>query len=313
MRTNICSKAERRGDKGRSGGGARRPWRVWLALACMFAMACAAAAQETGGDVAAQLQRMQSSVQKNGKLQQQFTSDEIWHNVNYGKNGKKTVDESAKYENVFVEGLPYRKKVESNGKPLNGKAAEKEEKRYEKAVEERRGMSIAQKRHWWRMGFTYSLPICCLTTLFDNRIVRHETIGGRDTIVVESTPKPDAKPANDAEKSSLNWKETTWIDTADAMPTRIEVESLTDAGHFAKGMTTRIDFTRLVDSPLPDGQPQQTVWLQQSVVSKFHFKLMWMGVSGETDQTWSNFKRFHVDLRLLEDSVEEVPQGQTQP
>lgn len=280
-----------------------------MALACMLVLTCAAAAQDNGADVVGLLQRLQASQKSNWKLQQQYTSDELWHNVNYDKNGKKTMDETAKYENVFVEGLPYRKKVEANGKPLSGKAAEEEEKRYDKAVEERRGMSVAQKRHWLHTGFTYSLPICCLTTLFDNRIVGHETIGGRDTIEVESTPKLDAKPANDAEKSSLNWKETTWIDAADAMPARLEVESLKDEGHFARGMTTRIDFVRFVESPSGDGQPQQAVWLQQGVVSKFHFKLMWIGLSGETDQTWSNFKRFHVDMRLLDDSVKEVPPG----
>lgn len=254
---------------------------------------------------------MKASQQKNGKLAQQYTSDEFWHNVNFDKNGKKTVDESAKYEHVFVEGLPYRKKVEVNGKPLSGKAAQEEEKRYEKAVEQRRGMSIAQKRHWYRgeFGFSYSLPICCLSTLFDNRIVRHETIDGRDTIVVESTPKLDAKPANDAEKSSLNWKETTWIDADEAMPARIEVESLKDTGHVVKGMTNRLDFVRLIGTPAPDGQPPPAVWLLESFVGKFRFKFLWVGATGETDQTWSNFKRFHVDMRLLEDTVEEVPQA----
>lgn len=275
----------------------------------MLVLAGAAAAQENGGDLTALLQRLHASQEGNWKLQQQYTSDEVWHDVNYDKNGKKTLDETAKYENVFVEGLPYRKKVEANGKPLSGKAAEEEEKRYDKAVEERRSMSAAQKRHWWHTGFNYSLPICCLATLFDNRIAGHETIGGRDTIVVESTPKLGAKPANDAEKSSLNWRETTWIDAADAMPARLEAESLKDEGHFAKGMTMRLDFIRLAESASPDGQAQQAVWLQQGVVSKFHFKMMWIGVSGETDQTWSDFKRFHVDMRLLDDTVKEVPPG----
>jgi len=291
------------------------PWLARGMLAAWFglAMAVSASPQDTGDNLAALLQRMSVSQQRNWKLQQQYTSDELWHNVNYDKNGKKTVDESVKYENVFVEGLPYRKKVEVNGKPLSGKAAEGEEKRYKKAVEERRGMSLAQKRQWFHLGFRGSFPMCCLVTLFDNRVVGHETIGGRDTIVVESTPKRNAKPANDAEKSSLNWKETTWIDAADAMPARIEVESLKDMGHFSKGMTMRIDMVRLAEDSSPAGHPQQAVWLQQSVVGKFRFKLLWIAATGETDQTWSDFKRFHVDMRLLDDSVKEVPQSQTQP
>ena len=287
---------------------AQRARRLGITLLCA-ALACAAAAQNSSGDVAALLQRMQANQKANGKLEQQYTSDELWHNVNFGKKGKQTLDTSAKYENVFVEGLPYRKKVEENGKPLTGEAAEAEEKRYEKAVEERRNMSLAQKRSFFHLGFHTSLPICCLATLFDNRIAGHQMIDGRDTIVLESTPKPDAMPANDEEKSSLNWKETTWIDAADAMPARIEVESLKDIGHFSRGMTNRLDFLRLAESPSPEGQPQPAVWLLKSVVSRFHFKLLWMGASGETDQTWSGFKKFHVDMRLLDDSIQEIPQG----
>jgi hypothetical protein len=256
---------------------------------------------------------MKTNLLRNGVLAQQYTSVELWHNVNFDKSGKKTLDDSAKFENVFVEGLPYRKKVEENGKPLTGKAAEEEQKRYDKAVEERRKMSLEEKRRGLHLRFTYSWPLCCLTTLFDNRVVGHETINGRDMMVVGSTPKPDARPANEMEKSALNWKETTWIDVADAMPARIEVELLRDEGHFAKGMTNRIDFERFVDLPATGTQQEQAVWLQQSFVGRFRFKLLWFGATGETDQTWSDFKRFHVDMRLLEDTVEEVPRGTTPP
>ncbi len=281
----------------------------WLTVLCALAIAPAAIAQKDAANLPALLARMHDNMARNGKLAQQYTSDELWHNVNYDKNGKKTLDESAKFENVFVEGLPYRRKVEENGKPLTGKAAEEEQKRYDKTVEERRKMSSEEKRHGLHWSFHFSLPICCLATLFDNRIVGHEEIGGRDTVVVESTPKPDARPANDAEKSTLNWKETTWIDAADAMPAQFEAESLRDVGRIAKGMTNRFDFERLVDTPASATRPESAVWLLQSVVGHYRFKLLWIGVTGEGDQTWSNFKKFHVDMRLLDDSMQEVPAG----
>lgn len=255
------------------------------------------------------LGRVKANRERNLMLAQQYTSVEFWHNVNFDKKGKKRDDESAKFENVFVEGLRYRKKVEENGKPLTGKAAEEEQERYDKAVKERRAMPIEEKRRLFHSRGTFSWPLCCLTTLFDNRPVRHETIEGRDALVVESVPKPNARPANEAERSSLNWKETTWIDTADAMPARIDLESVQDEGLFFKGSTIRIDFTRLIESPTPGGQPEHAVWLQKSTVARFQIKVRGMRGSGETDETWSEFKRFHVDMRLLDDSVREVPQG----
>lgn len=293
---------------------AARAARGWILCSPIFLLcfqAQAARAQDDGARLAELLARMKANMSRNGLLAQQYTSVELWHNVNFDKSGKKTLDESAKFENVFVEGLPYRKKVEENGKPLTGKAAEEEQKRYDKAVEERKKMSIEEKRRGLHLSYTYSWPLCCLATLFDNRAVGHETIDGRDTIEVVSTPKPDARPANEGEKSALNWMETTWIDGLDAMPARIEVELLRDEGHFAKGMTNHSDYERLVGLPATGTGPESAVWLQKSFVGRFRFKLLWIGATGETDQTWSDFKRFHVDMRLLEDTVKEAPQATT--
>lgn len=255
-------------------------------------------------DLPALLTRMETAMQANAKLAQQYTSDEFWHNLNYNKKGKTTDDESARYENVFVEGLPYRRKVEENGKPLTGKAAEKEEARYEKAVQERSGLSMQQKRGLFHTTTHYEWPLCCLATLFDNRIVGRELLNGRDTVVVESTARPGAHPANDNEKSSLNWKETTWIDVADAMPARIQVELLTDTSHMEKGEINTLDYIRIANASTGSNPP--AVWVQSHFLARFKFKMMWIAVSGTTEQTWSNFKQFHVDMRLLDDSVQEV-------
>ena len=165
-----------------------------------------------GRDLNALLERMEQHRKANGKLAEQYTSVMFWHNRNFDKNGKTTVDESAKYENVFVEGLPYSRKVEKNGKPLTGKDADWEQKRYDKAVEERKKMSLNEKRHSLHVTFHFSLPISYLTTLFDNRALRRETIDGRETLVVESTPRADAKPQDKEAKTALDWKQTTWID-----------------------------------------------------------------------------------------------------
>jgi hypothetical protein len=282
---------------------------LWL---CSLVAGGTAVAQKQAADASGKylielLARMKSNFSANGKLTQQYTSDELWHNRNFDKNGKVTLDESTKYENVFVEGLPYRRKVEANGKPLSGKEAEAEENRYEKAVKERRGMSLEEKRRGLHYSFHSSLPMCCLTTLFENRIVKNETINGRDTVVVESVPKAGTKPANEEEKSALNWKETTWIDAQDAMMARLEVESLTDRGRFAKGMTARIDFERRVDAPASEGRPEQTVWLQRDSISHARLKILWIDVADTTEDTWSNFKKFHVDMRFLDDSIQPLP------
>lgn len=281
-------------------------------LASLVALACTASAQTStpsfsDKDLQSLLIRMQANQQANLLLQQQYTSDELWHNRNFDKNGKLTLDETAKYENIALEGLLYRRKVEQNGKPLSGKEVAAEQARYNKAVAERRAMTPAQKRLSLHRSYNFSLPLAYLATLFDNRALRREQLNGRDTLVVESTPKADAKPANDAEKSSLDWKETTWIDIADAMPARFEAEQLVDKKQFLKGLTIQMDDVRIVDAAGVNGASAKPIWLLNRTVARGQFKMMWIKVSYVTEQSWSNFKRFHVDMRLLDDTMQEVP------
>ncbi len=66
-----------------------------------------------------------------------------------------------------MEGLPYQRKVEEDGKPLTGKAAAKEEARYDKAVEERKHMTLDQKRSFFHRNVNFSLPLNYLASQFD--------------------------------------------------------------------------------------------------------------------------------------------------
>ena len=122
-------------------------------------------------------------------------------------------------------------------------------------------------------------------------------------VVVESVPRVGAKPSNDDERSALDWKEKSWIDLADAMFARVEAESLVDKNHMARGMTIRMDFDRAIDAPAGDGNAERAVWRLRSITNQFRFRFLWVEGSGITEQSWTNYKKFHVDIRLLEDTV----------
>lgn len=278
-----------------------------LLVACCLAGAARAHAQEalpSGAKLNALLLRMNANVTRNGILAEQYTSVELWHNLNWDKKGKKTDDESAKYENVFVEGLPYHRQVEENGKPLTGKAAAKEEQRYKKAVEERKHMSMEQKQGFFHQTSNFSLPINYLATLFDNRITGEAMMDGRKTFVVVSTPKSDANPTDPAQKSALNWDETTWIDEQDDMPVRFVAVALKNMKLLQKDTSFRIDFEYL--PPRPGDPDPQPVWVQKDSIGQGWGKILLFHRRFLTQQTWSDYKKFIVDVRLLPGSVQRV-------
>jgi hypothetical protein len=210
-----------------------------------------------------------------------------------------------------VEGLLYRHKVEHDGKPLSGKEAAEEEKHYEEAVAERRAMKSGRGLHLLWRTYQFDPPTSHLQTLFDNRVLRTEMVNGRETLVVESTPKPDAKPKNQGEKSSLDWKQTTWIDLRDAVPARTEMEQLHDHKSFLKGSTMKTDFSRRVEEAVDEGEPERAVWLQTETHWEMGVKIYWLRGSVKGETTWTNFKKFQVDMRLLEETMQEVPEAES--
>jgi hypothetical protein len=300
-----------------SGAGARCSLNGWLrsvaALLCCVAGSLPAAAQNalpSGAALQGLLVRMKTNMAKNGLLAEQYTYVEDWHNLNFDRNGKKTADESAKYENVFVEGLPYQRKVEEDGKPLTGKAAAREEQRYEKAVDERKHMTPDQKRGFFHRTSHTGLPIDYLTTLFDNRVTREVMLNGRKTYVVESVPKPDAKSTDAQERTALCWKETTWIDEADEIPAQLDAVALENVAHMKKGMRMRVTWEQM--EPSPEDKSGQPVWVEKQYVGQGQVKWFFFSGRARTEQDYSDYRKFQVDVRLLPDSVKMMTASQNE-
>jgi len=267
----------------------------------------AQASQFSDRDLTALLARMHANLTGNAKLAQQYTSVMERRNVDsFAKDGAPGKMVTAKFENMFVEGIPYQRMFESNGMPLNAAAAAAEQKKLDQAARERRAMTLDQKRRFFHIEYHSALPVCCLATLFKNRIVGRETIDGRDTVVVESRARYSAVASTKEEKSSLDWKETTWIDLQDSMPVRIKAESLSDHEQFEKGMTAEIDYIRVLEPPSSSGKAEKAVWLQSRSISHFRFRTVTRDGAGTTEQIWSNYKRFQADVRLLDESIQEV-------
>ena len=250
------------------------------------------------------LDRMERNLKVNDLEALQYTNDELYENRNFDKHGKVTVDETSRYETVFVEGLPYRRKVEENGKPLRGKQAAAEAKRYEETVAARRQMEVeAKRRSMLSRTWHFELPLRYLPRLFDNRVVSHEQVDGRDVVVVESTPRVGAIGSSAAEQSALRKKETTWVDAEDAMPVRVEMTQLVD-GELLAGSTFRFDYERRKETLAKASEGSAPVWLIHHADMKGAGKFYWMTLRFESEQTYTNYRRFRVDVRLLDDSVE---------
>ncbi len=211
-----------------------------------------------------------------------------YRNRNLTPRGKLLADYSAKYEVIFVQGLPYRRQIEENHKPLAGQAAAEEAARYEQAFAERGRMSLDQKRDYLRRPWNVDFPLPQLVGLFANRVVGEESVGDRPAIVVESLPRADLHPADEEDRRALHKRVKLWIDRGDLVVSRIEATLVADDAAMKAGTVARIDFLR------KDG-----VWLPAESDVRFEALAGSELVQGETRECNSDFRRFHVDVRLL--------------
>jgi hypothetical protein len=205
---------------------------------------------------------------KNRRESTAYTYDVDYRNRNFTPRGKLLADYSAKYEVIFVGGLPYRRLVEENHLPLSGIAAAQEAQRYDQA---------------------FDVPLPQLLGLFNSAVVGEEIVAGRPAVVVESTPRPDARPADEEERRALRKRVKLWIDREDLVASRIEATLVADDALFKAGTVARIDF-----------QPKAGVWLPVQSDVRFQAMAGSQLVRGETLEANTGFRRFHVDVRLLD-------------
>jgi len=249
-------------------------------------------------------------MQTNGQVEKQYVHDFERHLTEPDKNGKIIWQETQKFESVFVNNMWYRRELERNGKVLTDKQQETSQERLDvvSGLEEDYDFLIEPLHGNAANSFRSKLPHSYLTTLFDNKLLRHESIHNRDVLVIESLPRAEAHPASDLERSALDWKETIWVDAEDAMPVRYKAELLVDKrGSLRKGSTSQVEFVRLEDLPDSSGSSPRYVWLEQHSETTMIEKLVGIRLTEVSEITSSNFRRFSTTTRLIEDSVREIP------
>ena len=283
-----------------------------LIYCCAQALIGAASGQQPSqtprdDDLSALLKRMGVSRRANERISARYTYDWTSSCKSYNTKGKLLGEHSTKWVAVTIDGVEYHRIIEENGKPLAGKKQIAEQKRSDSTGELGQDYDfVFQFLGMDPRDYIYSdLPVSYLDTLFDNRVIGHEFVNGRDNLVVESTPKTNASPGNDRAKSALDWKEKTWIDVEDAMPSRYDVELLNKKNYLQKGSTFRVENTRLPITESGNSRLPPKVWLVHTINSHPACRILWVTEIGVCEDDFYNYRRFQSEARVIEDSVRE--------
>ncbi len=257
--------------------------RLWLLLLTLPLWAA--------DDANAILRRYLDADKQNDEKAEQYTyvQDSAWFVPD--KNGELHRNRSETHEVIFIEGLEYRKLVARNDKPLDAKEKAKVDKKMRETAEQRR----KQRREpdggrvtngHVRVDFGSDQE---LLTLFDNRLMGEEKIGGRKAWVIESTPRKDRPPANRHEKDVMNFGKKFWIDEAENAELRAVYTVVGDRLFLKPGSTTTFELQKI----------NQDVW-QPALVVLDARDTMTKIVQVE-EIRFSSFKKFDVQSTITVD------------
>ncbi len=202
----------------------------------------------------------------------------------------------------MLDGEPYRRTLERDGKPLNTEEQRSEQKKFDRETrrlssetpaQKQRRLEEAEKRRRREFAFLSEIP-----ELFDLRLDGDSTVDGRSVWVVSGAPRPSAKAKSGDAKILLKLRGRMWIDKATYQWARVEAE------------TTDTISWGLFLARLNSGA--KMIFEQTEVSSELWFpKRLRLTGSGRVglikrlaqdhEIEWSNYKRFSVDSKIVND------------
>lgn len=214
--------------------------------------------------------------------------------------GGTTKLESSTYDVVMIGDRPFKKKIAKNGKPLEGKDAEKAQAEFDKTVKERqregeaerkKHAQEAEKRRAEERAFLNEVP-----EAYSLRIEGTEKVEGYNCWVVDLTPRAEYHPKAKRAGMLKKFKGRIWIDQQNYQWVKLEAVTI-DTVSFGlflarlnPGATLTFRQTRI----------NSDVWLPVEVTTSYNAKLALLKrMRGDITFRWSNYRKFQTDSRIV--------------
>lgn len=217
----------------------------------------------------------------------------------FDAHGRVTSERREAWETFILDGQPFQRMLERDGKPLAPDEQRRQEQKLDKATakleaesapEKQRRAEDFQKQRRRERAFLLELP-----DAFDLRLEGTEQIDGQDVWVVSGTPKPGyrAKTRDGAALSKVHGK--IWIEKAGYQWVRVEAETTATIsfGWFLArlnpGAKLVLEQTRINDE----------VWLPKRLFVSGSGRIgLVKRLAEDQDVTWSDYKKFRVESKI---------------
>jgi hypothetical protein len=204
------------------------------------------------------------------------------------------------WETLMLDGQPYRRTVERDGKPLSPSEQRNEQKRLDKETrrlsaespaEKQKRLDEAEKSRRREFAFLSEIP-----DLFDLKLEGDSTVDGRPVWIVSGTPHPGARAKSSDAKMLLKVRGRMWIDKATYQWARVEAET-TDTiswGLFLARLNAGAKMVFEQTEVSPD------LWFPKRLLLTGNGRIgLVKRLSQDTEIEWSNYKKFSVESKMV--------------
>lgn len=191
-----------------------------------------------------------------------------------------TKRESESFQVFYVKGLPVRRQVAKNGRPLDAKAQAKEDARVRERVQKVQQGRVTREQVGVRLSQ--------ILERYEFRSVARESRAGRDTLVLEFEARPGKRDL-DSDNVLRALAGRLWVDEAERAVAHAEIRNTQGIkvalglGASLKSLDVAMDFRRLEDG----------VWLPERVVARVAGRMfVFKGFRRRQVTSFSNYQRF---------------------
>ncbi|MGA2736777.1 MAG: hypothetical protein ABSG65_04930 [Bryobacteraceae bacterium] len=211
----------------------------------------------------------------------------------------KSTEESA-WETVMLDGEPYRRIYERDGRPLPAAEQKKQQDKLDKSVaklahetpeEKRRRLSDYEARRRKEREFLRQIP-----DAYDFHIDGEEQMDGHAAWVISGTPKAGYRAPDRDAKALVKIRGKLWVDQSSYEWVRLEAET-TETIAFGLFLARLNPGASLVfeQTPVADG-----LWLPKRIYMKGAGRLgLIKRIAMDEEIAWSNYRRFQVDSKVV--------------
>jgi hypothetical protein len=214
--------------------------------------------------------------------------------------GKVESTKRESWETVMLEGQPYRRTLERDGKPLSPEEQRSEQKKLdretrrlssESPTEKQKRQEEAEKRRRREFAFLSEIP-----ELFDLRFEGDSVVDGRSVWVVSGVPRPGARAKSGDAKMLLKLRGRMWIDKATYQWARVEAET-TETISWGLFLARLNAGSKMIFEQAEVG-PELWVPKRLRLTGSGRIGLI-KRLAQDQEIEWTNYKKFSVDSKIV--------------